>query len=152
MTCLTLSLCTFQKYFQSFGTFQTVHSCSSPPFPAGQITVLQALATWREHFIQSGVTEPDHSSQYIVAHLLGAKTVCFFFSSSYPSLALLSSLITWRHFITQIESLGRGRLTQLLDTEKTLQIWHLCTKRLSRFSFSPSVFAPCSWIYFVKCM
>lgn len=90
---------------KGFGDFHAVRSCSNPPLPVGRITVLQAVATWREHFIRRGVTEPEHSSQYIISHLLGAKT---------------------------IESLGKERLTQFLDKEKTQQIWQLCTKRLSR--------------------
>lgn len=126
---------TFQKYFQGFGNFEPVRSCSAPPLPAGQITVLQAVATWKEHFIQRGVPEPEHSSQYIIAHLLGAKTVCFFWCVTVHFLASLPSLTHWHHFITQIENLGKGQLTQFLDKDKTRQIWQLCTKRLSRFSF-----------------
>lgn len=51
------------------------------------------------------MSEPDHSAHYIIAYLLGAKT---------------------------IESLEQGKLTELLSREKTEQMWQLCTKRLSR--------------------
>ncbi|XP_039971411.1 MTRF1L release factor glutamine methyltransferase isoform X2 [Xiphias gladius] len=82
-----------------------VRACSAPALPAGRITALQAMDLWKRHFEERGVTEPDHSSQYIMAHLLGAKT---------------------------IESLERGKLTEVLSREKTLQVWELCTRRLSR--------------------
>ncbi|KAG7280558.1 hypothetical protein CRUP_028284 [Coryphaenoides rupestris] len=45
-----------------------------PPIPGASITAFQALDLWRRHFEERGVAEPDHSSQYIVAHMLGAKT------------------------------------------------------------------------------
>uniref|UniRef100_A0A3Q0RLL3 peptide chain release factor N(5)-glutamine methyltransferase n=1 Tax=Amphilophus citrinellus TaxID=61819 RepID=A0A3Q0RLL3_AMPCI len=73
--------------------------------PAGKITPLQAASLWKRHFEENGVTEPEQSSQYIIAHLLGAKT---------------------------IESLEQERLTQFLSREQTEQIWKLCTRRLSR--------------------
>ncbi|KAG7494360.1 hemK methyltransferase family member 1 [Solea senegalensis] len=77
----------------------------APVLPAGKITPLQAVDLWRRHFEERGVTEPDHSSQYIIAHLLGAKT---------------------------IESVEQRKLTEFLSREKTEQIWTLCTQRLSR--------------------
>uniref|UniRef100_A0A3Q3WBP1 peptide chain release factor N(5)-glutamine methyltransferase n=1 Tax=Mola mola TaxID=94237 RepID=A0A3Q3WBP1_MOLML len=82
-----------------------VRRCSAPPLPPGRITALQAVDIWRRRFIERGVTEPEHSANYIVAHLLGAKT---------------------------IESLEQGKLTELLGADKTKQIWQLCTRRLSR--------------------
>ncbi|XP_029358860.1 MTRF1L release factor glutamine methyltransferase [Echeneis naucrates] len=82
-----------------------VCACSPPALPAGRITGLQAMELWRRHFEERGVMEPDHSSHYIVAHLLGAKT---------------------------IESLEQRKLTEFLSPEKTEQIWKLCTRRLSR--------------------
>lgn len=51
------------------------------------------------------MSEPDHSSQYIIAHVLGAKT---------------------------IESVKKAMLTENLSLEKTEQIWKLCSKRLKR--------------------
>ncbi|XP_071350424.1 MTRF1L release factor glutamine methyltransferase [Trachinotus anak] len=82
-----------------------VRACTAPALPAGRITALQAMDLWRRHFEERGVKEPDHSSHYIVAHLLGAKT---------------------------IESLEQGKLTEFLSREKTEQMWKLCTRRLSR--------------------
>ncbi|XP_054882169.1 MTRF1L release factor glutamine methyltransferase [Poeciliopsis prolifica] len=80
-------------------------SCSAPAFPAGRITALQALDVWKRHFVENGVTEPEQSSQYIIAHLLGAKT---------------------------IESVEHQRLAEFLSKEETQQVWRLCSKRLSR--------------------
>uniref|UniRef100_UPI003AADBEE2 MTRF1L release factor glutamine methyltransferase n=2 Tax=Centroberyx TaxID=88664 RepID=UPI003AADBEE2 len=82
-----------------------VHTYSAPTFPAASITALQAVAVWKRHFEERGVTEPDHSSQHIIAHLLGAKT---------------------------IESLGQEKLTEFLSHEKAERMWELCTRRLSR--------------------
>ncbi|XP_031613459.1 MTRF1L release factor glutamine methyltransferase [Oreochromis aureus] len=82
-----------------------VRTCSAPALPAGRITPLQAVNLWKRHFEERGVTEPELSSQYIIAHLLGAKT---------------------------IESLEQERLTEFLSREQTEQIWKLCTRRLSR--------------------
>ncbi|XP_069546897.1 MTRF1L release factor glutamine methyltransferase [Brachyistius frenatus] len=81
-----------------------VRTCSAPAVPAGRITALQAVNLWKRYFQEKGVTEPEQSSQYIVAHLLGAKT---------------------------IESLEAERLTEFLSREKTEQVWKLCTRRLS---------------------
>uniref|UniRef100_A0A3Q3MG80 HemK methyltransferase family member 1 n=1 Tax=Mastacembelus armatus TaxID=205130 RepID=A0A3Q3MG80_9TELE len=41
---------------------------------SGRITALQAMDLWKRHFEERGVTEPDQSSHYIIAHLLGATT------------------------------------------------------------------------------
>ncbi|KAE8298433.1 HemK methyltransferase family member 1 [Larimichthys crocea] len=84
-----------------------VRRCSAPApaLPAGRITARQAVDVWKRHFEERGVTEPDNSSHYIIAHLLGAKT---------------------------IESLEHGKLTEFLSREKTEQMWQLCTRRLSR--------------------
>ncbi|XP_042362913.1 MTRF1L release factor glutamine methyltransferase [Plectropomus leopardus] len=82
-----------------------VRTCSAPALPAGRITALQAVDFWKRHFEERGVTEPDQSSQYIIAYLLGAKT---------------------------IESLEQRTLTEFLSQEKTEQIWKLCSRRLSR--------------------
>lgn len=135
------------KYFQGLGDFHAGRSCSTPPLPAGRITVLQAVATWREHFIKRGVTEPEHSSQYIISHLLGAKTVSFYsclhvccYCCLCKRMASLPSPTHWHPLITQMESLRKGQLTQFLDKKQTQQIWQLCTKRLSRYSFSHHLF------------
>lgn len=76
-----------------------------PPIPGASMTAFQALDLWRRYFEERGVAEPDHSSQYIVAHLLGAKT---------------------------IESLGQEKLNMLLSCDKIQRLWELCIKRLSR--------------------
>ncbi|KAI3369384.1 hypothetical protein L3Q82_007625 [Scortum barcoo] len=86
-------------------SYHAVRMCSTPAFPAGQITALQAVDLWTRHFAERGVTEPEHSSQHIIAYLLGAKT---------------------------IESLQRGKLAEFLSREETEQMWRLCTRRLSR--------------------
>ncbi|XP_044204831.1 MTRF1L release factor glutamine methyltransferase isoform X2 [Thunnus albacares] len=90
---------------KGFWGSHAVRACSAPAFPAGRITALQAVDLWKRHFEEKGVTEPDHSSQYIIAHLLGAKT---------------------------IEILEQKKLTEFLSQEKIEQIWKLCTRRLSR--------------------
>uniref|UniRef100_A0A3Q2X993 peptide chain release factor N(5)-glutamine methyltransferase n=1 Tax=Hippocampus comes TaxID=109280 RepID=A0A3Q2X993_HIPCM len=43
--------------------------------PSDIINARQAVDIWRKRFELNGVTEPDLSSQYIIAHVLGAKTV-----------------------------------------------------------------------------
>ncbi|XP_010776526.1 MTRF1L release factor glutamine methyltransferase isoform X1 [Notothenia coriiceps] len=85
--------------------YHAVRSCSAPALPAGRITARQAADLWERHFAERGVTEPDHSSHYILAYLLGAKT---------------------------IESLEQEKLTEFLSPEKTEQMWKLCSKRLTR--------------------
>uniref|UniRef100_A0A8C2W764 HemK methyltransferase family member 1 n=1 Tax=Cyclopterus lumpus TaxID=8103 RepID=A0A8C2W764_CYCLU len=84
---------------------RVVHTCSAPAIPAGRITALQAVDLWKNHFTERGVMEPDHSSLYIMAYLLGAKT---------------------------IESLEQEKLSEFLSPEKTEQMWKLCSRRLSR--------------------
>ncbi|KAM9859922.1 MTRF1L release factor glutamine methyltransferase [Aulostomus maculatus] len=84
---------------------RAARQCSAPAFPASRITALQALELWKRIFEEKGVSEPRHSSQYIVAHLLGSKT---------------------------IEGLEPGRLLEFLTPEETERMWKLCTIRLSR--------------------
>ncbi|AWP02636.1 putative hemK methyltransferase family member 1 [Scophthalmus maximus] len=84
---------------------RAARACSVPASPAGGISALQALDVWEELFEERGVSEPKHSADHIVAHLLGAKTR---------------------------ESLGRRNLTEILSRERTEQLWELCTRRLSR--------------------
>ncbi|XP_077385597.1 MTRF1L release factor glutamine methyltransferase isoform X1 [Festucalex cinctus] len=90
---------------KEFGGFCAVRPCSSQASPSGRINALQAADIWRKHFEVNGVTEPDLSSQYIIAHVLGAKT---------------------------IEGVEREKLSAFLTQEETQQIWKLCKKRLSR--------------------
>ncbi|XP_053303530.1 MTRF1L release factor glutamine methyltransferase [Pleuronectes platessa] len=82
-----------------------VRACSAPVLPALSITALQAMDSWRKHFEERGVPEPEESSHYIMAHLFGAKT---------------------------IQSVEQGKLTEFLSREETEQMWKLCTRRLSR--------------------
>ncbi|XP_017263518.3 MTRF1L release factor glutamine methyltransferase [Kryptolebias marmoratus] len=77
----------------------------APALPADRITALQAADLWRTRFEEEGVTEPEESSRYIIAHVLGAKTM---------------------------ESVEPERLTEHLSRGKTEQVWQLCTRRLSR--------------------
>ncbi|KAM4582433.1 MTRF1L release factor glutamine methyltransferase [Fundulus diaphanus] len=93
------------KLFKGIWSLRSRPICSAPALPADRITALQALDVWKRHFEEKGVTEPEHSSQYIIAHLLGAKT---------------------------IESVEQQRLTEFLSKEKMEQVWQLCTRRLSR--------------------
>nr|XP_020484585.1 MTRF1L release factor glutamine methyltransferase [Labrus bergylta] len=81
-----------------------VRRCSAPALPTDRITARQAADLWKRYFEEMGVTEPDHSSSYIIAYLLGAKTM---------------------------ESVEKGKLTEFLSQDKTEQIWKLCTRRLS---------------------
>ncbi|XP_035633082.1 MTRF1L release factor glutamine methyltransferase isoform X2 [Oncorhynchus keta] len=77
-----------------------------PALPtASRLTVEQAVKLWTDHFQQRGVSEPHLSSQYIIAHLLGAKT---------------------------LEGIGQDRLAEFLTQEQTEQTWELCSRRLNR--------------------
>lgn len=82
-----------------------MRACSTPVLPVDTITALQAVNLWKQYFLEKGVSEPDYSSKYIIAHVLGAKT---------------------------IESVQKEILTEFLSREKTEQIWKLCARRLDR--------------------
>ncbi|XP_066521864.1 MTRF1L release factor glutamine methyltransferase isoform X2 [Hoplias malabaricus] len=69
------------------------------------VTVEQAVCLWTQHFQKNGVSEPLSSSRYIIAHVLGKKTLD---SGERRSL--------------------RGRLTE----EQRHIVWKLCSKRLTR--------------------
>lgn len=43
------------------------------------ITAEQAIRLWTQHFTLHGISEPLLSSQYIISHVLGEKTVSFCF-------------------------------------------------------------------------
>lgn len=60
---------------QALWGFHGLRACSAPALPAGCITALQAVDFWTKQFEGKGVTEPELSSRYIIAYLLGAKTV-----------------------------------------------------------------------------
>ncbi|KAG9336054.1 hypothetical protein JZ751_003320 [Albula glossodonta] len=70
-----------------------------------RLSVQDATALWERQFRQSGVSEPSLSSQYIMAHVLGAKTMA---------------------------NLGPDVLTKTLTDIQTHQFWKLCAKRLTR--------------------
>ncbi|KAL4645955.1 hemK methyltransferase family member 1 [Arapaima gigas] len=72
---------------------------------ARRLNVQQAVDHWGQTFERSGIPEPILSSQYIIAHVLGAKTM---------------------------ESLGSRRLREMLTESQVRRIWELCDKRLSR--------------------
>ncbi|KAJ8257384.1 hypothetical protein GJAV_G00185030 [Gymnothorax javanicus] len=73
--------------------------------PISQLNVQQAVALWEQRFQQCGVSEPCLSSQYIMAHILGAKTM-----------ANLDPVV----------------MTKQLTEVQTHQFWELCSKRLAR--------------------
>ncbi|XP_066553779.1 MTRF1L release factor glutamine methyltransferase [Amia ocellicauda] len=77
-----------------------------PPLPSvGRPTVEGCVALWEGLFHERGVPEPRLSSEYIIAHILGAKTLA---------------------------SLGSDRRTELLTDAQTRRVWELCAKRLRR--------------------
>ncbi|XP_024271812.1 MTRF1L release factor glutamine methyltransferase isoform X1 [Oncorhynchus tshawytscha] len=86
-------------------TSPSVAECVPALPTASRLTVEQAVKLWTGHFQQRGVSEPHLSSQYIIAHLLGAKT---------------------------LEGIGQDRLAEFLTQEQTEQTWELCSRRLTR--------------------
>ncbi|KAL2090948.1 hypothetical protein ACEWY4_013211 [Coilia grayii] len=72
---------------------------------SSKLTVQQALNQWAECFQVTGVSEPNLSSQHIIAHVLGHKT---------------------------LNSLSKRGLTQVLSQPQVERIWKLCHKRLTR--------------------
>ncbi|XP_036388630.1 MTRF1L release factor glutamine methyltransferase-like [Megalops cyprinoides] len=75
------------------------------PPPVSRLSVLQAVAHWERQFQRYGVSEPGPSSQYIIAHVLGAKTMA---------------------------NLNPDALTEVLTDKQTQRVWELCSRRLSR--------------------
>ncbi|KAJ8393461.1 hypothetical protein AAFF_G00059340 [Aldrovandia affinis] len=73
--------------------------------PVSPLSVQQAAALWEQRFRQCGVSEPHLSSQHIMAHVLGAKTMA---------------------------SLDPVILTEVLTDIQTQKFWELCSKRLTR--------------------
>ncbi|KPP78045.1 hypothetical protein Z043_102500 [Scleropages formosus] len=93
---------------------------------ACRLSVQQAMDLWRQMFERSGVSEPALSSQYIIAHVMGAKTV----SSLHGHKAAGGA--QRKHERGMIESLGSRRLSEMLTERQAQCIWELCRKRLSR--------------------
>ncbi|XP_064154476.1 MTRF1L release factor glutamine methyltransferase isoform X1 [Anguilla rostrata] len=86
---------------------QGLHSASGGKDfpPISRLNVQQATVLWEQQFRQCGVPEPCLSSQYIMAHILGAKTMA---------------------------SLDPVIMTKELTDVQTHQFWELCSKRLAR--------------------
>ncbi|XP_058634019.1 MTRF1L release factor glutamine methyltransferase isoform X2 [Onychostoma macrolepis] len=76
----------------------------APPADCG-ITAEQAIRLWAQHFTLHGISEPVLSSQYIISHVLGEKT---------------------------LECVQRKRLRDTLTDRERERVWELCSKRLTR--------------------
>ncbi|XP_039545476.1 MTRF1L release factor glutamine methyltransferase [Pimephales promelas] len=70
-----------------------------------RITAEEAVRLWAQHFTLHGISEPLLSSQYIISHILGQKT---------------------------LECVPRKRLRDTLTNREMERVWKLCSKRLSR--------------------
>ncbi|XP_048872954.1 MTRF1L release factor glutamine methyltransferase isoform X2 [Brienomyrus brachyistius] len=70
-----------------------------------RLSVQQAADVWARRFEEAGVSEPGPSSQYIVAHVLGVKTMA---------------------------NLEPGILGRTLTDVQMQQVWELCGRRLCR--------------------
>ncbi|XP_030633688.1 MTRF1L release factor glutamine methyltransferase [Chanos chanos] len=70
-----------------------------------RMTVKQAARLWEQHFLEHDIPEARLSSQYIIAHVLGAKT---------------------------LENVEQRRLAEFLTDAQTERVWELCSKRLTR--------------------
>ncbi|XP_043098553.1 MTRF1L release factor glutamine methyltransferase [Puntigrus tetrazona] len=69
------------------------------------LTAEQAVRLWAQHFTLHGISEPLLSSQYIISHVLGEKT---------------------------LERVQRKRLRDTLTDGERERVWELCSKRLTR--------------------
>ncbi|XP_015203519.2 MTRF1L release factor glutamine methyltransferase [Lepisosteus oculatus] len=76
-----------------------------PPPSAGRPSVEECVDLWEGVFGERGVSEPRLSSEYIVAHVLGANTLA---------------------------SLARRGLAAVLTEAQTQRVWDLCARRLER--------------------
>lgn len=70
-----------------------------------RITAEQAIRLWAHHFTLHGVSEPLLSSQFIISHVLGEKT---------------------------LECVQRKRLRDTLTDRERDTVWELCSRRLTR--------------------
>ncbi|XP_078399282.1 MTRF1L release factor glutamine methyltransferase isoform X3 [Cetorhinus maximus] len=89
-------------------TFRGAASLTAPSRNLGQfmhetMTGANCVTHWQRIFEQKGISEPQHSSEYIISHVLGGKTV---------------------------HSLAEEVLSRPLTTEQRQMIWNLCSKRL----------------------
>ncbi|XP_036426854.1 MTRF1L release factor glutamine methyltransferase [Colossoma macropomum] len=83
---------------------RAVGGAVGPPVDCS-VTEEQAVSLWARHFQQHGISEPLLSSQYIIAHVLGKKT---------------------------LNCVERSRLRDSLTDQQRENVWKLCTKRLTR--------------------
>ncbi|XP_067854536.1 MTRF1L release factor glutamine methyltransferase isoform X2 [Heptranchias perlo] len=84
----------------SFSTALSRNLCRLVP---GAMTGANCVTHWRKMFEQEGISEPQHSSEHIVSHVLGGKT---------------------------IHNLAEETLSRPLTTEQKQMIWDLCSRRL----------------------
>ncbi|XP_027002501.2 MTRF1L release factor glutamine methyltransferase isoform X1 [Tachysurus fulvidraco] len=78
----------------------------APASPADcEVTAEQAVNVWTQYFQQHGISEPLLSSHYIIAHVLGKKT---------------------------LQSVERRRLQERLTDKEREKVWALCSKRMTR--------------------
>ncbi|GAA6092112.1 MTRF1L release factor glutamine methyltransferase isoform X1 [Tachysurus ichikawai] len=79
----------------------------APLSPADcEVTAEQAVNVWTQYFQQHGISEPLLSSHYIIAHVLGKKT---------------------------LQSVERRRLQERLTDKEREKVWALCSKRMTSF-------------------
>ncbi|XP_017568134.1 MTRF1L release factor glutamine methyltransferase isoform X1 [Pygocentrus nattereri] len=83
---------------------RAVGGAVGPPVDCS-VTVEQAVSLWARLFQQHGISEPLLSSQYIIAHVLGKKT---------------------------LHCVERSHLSDSLTDQQRENVWKLCTKRLTR--------------------
>nr|XP_055068581.1 MTRF1L release factor glutamine methyltransferase [Misgurnus anguillicaudatus] len=89
-------------------SFVRCSSCAAegavvPPLHSS-ITAEQAVKLWTQYFTLQGISEPLLSSQYIIAHALGRKT---------------------------LDAVDRRRLRDPLTDRERDKVWKLCSKRLT---------------------
>ncbi|KAK2889427.1 hypothetical protein QQF64_028415 [Cirrhinus molitorella] len=82
----------------------TAEGAVAPPADCN-ITAEQAIRLWAQNFTLHGISEPLLSSQYIISHVLGEKT---------------------------LECVQRKRLRDTLTDRERERVWELCSKRLTR--------------------
>ncbi|KAK6480844.1 MTRF1L release factor glutamine methyltransferase-like isoform X3 [Huso huso] len=110
--------------------------CAPPARPLGAD---KCVSLWEQLFSERGVSEPRLSSEYIVAHVLGAKTIQSLRAGRQEQSLTetqIQSLRAGRQeqslTETQIQSLRAGRQEQSLTETQIQRVWELCSKRLQR--------------------
>ncbi|XP_078066079.1 MTRF1L release factor glutamine methyltransferase isoform X2 [Mustelus asterias] len=84
-------------------TSSTASSRNLCQFVHEMMTGATCVTHWQRIFEQKGISEPQHSSEHIISHVLGGKT---------------------------IHSLAREALSRPLTAEQKQTIWNLCSQRL----------------------